>query len=380
MENDVMPIDKDIQVVENFTFDYRYLSFLILKNKEQKEGEIKKKKAAKLFLKAMRSFPINLLLGEGAFLYIWNSYRKARKLIKENQKTVLYSSFPPYADHIVAYLLKKKYPDIYWVADFRDLHVDPIFKNYLFKSVQIWVNKKIIPQADLVTTVSEGLAIKLKQFCDDIYVLPNGVRELSSEKKNAIDYFTFSYTGSMFRDKWKPHIIFEAIDNLVAQGKIQRNKIKFQQAGRDTNMWIPVIDEYCANDIFVSNRVVPHDKAISMQRNSHINVLLTVSSENHKGILTSKIYEYLAAGNPVIIIINGPKDEVFEKAMEGIQPLLIAYHESSTIEVEKFILDLYLKWDRCEEYPSIDPLTWSSRYFWPDFVKPFFRKIAASMG
>ncbi|MBK8350048.1 MAG: hypothetical protein IPL08_21440 [Saprospiraceae bacterium] len=81
----------------------------------------------------------------------------------------------PYADHVVAWLLKKKHPHVKWVADFRDLHIEPIYKNILWPGLQRWFEKKILRHADVVTSVSEGLSSKLKDYHPNVLTLTKGV-------------------------------------------------------------------------------------------------------------------------------------------------------------------------------------------------------------
>ena len=375
MAQEIQPISPQITLLEIPTFDYRSLSYLILKNKESAEAKVKKKKYGKLFLKAMRSFPINLLIGEGAFIYIWKSYRAAKKLIVQSPQTVVYSSFSPYADHLVAYLLKRKFPNILWVADFRDLHVDPTYQIYLWKNLQLWFNKKIIAKATFVTTVSEGLAQNLRQFHDDVFVLPNGVTKVPEKVERYKDKFTISYTGAMFQDKRRPHLLLRAIEELVQEGKILKSKIRIQQAGRDLSIWKPLVKLFNLEDIFETHGVVSLGEAHLLQSKSHINLLLTTSHSAYKGVLTSKIFEYLAAANPVIVVINGPKDEIYEEAMSGINHLFIGYDKDDVNKIKQFVLSYYHTWMSEEKYPRIEQKEWDSRYYWPKMINSFYSKI-----
>jgi hypothetical protein len=66
----------------------------------------------KWLIKLQRSFPFNLLIAEGALLYILSSYFKTVKIIKEQNINVVFSSFMPYADHISAWMIKMRFPGI----------------------------------------------------------------------------------------------------------------------------------------------------------------------------------------------------------------------------------------------------------------------------
>ena len=380
MAQEVQPISPAFSLVEVPTYDYRFLSYLILKNKESAESKVKKNKGGKLFLKAMRSFPVNIFIGEGGLWYILSAYAKAKKVIRKNSKTIIYSSFSPYADHVVAWLLKRKFRQLVWVADFRDLHVDPTYQNYLWKNLQLWFGKKIIKKASFVTTVSEGLAQNLRAFHRDVFVLPNGVTKIPKSIQRYQDKFTISYTGAMFQDKRKPHLLLRAIKELISEGEINKEKVRLQQAGRDVAIWKPLIKKFDLDDIFEAKGVLSLKDAHELQAKSHVNLLLTTSHPDYKGVLTSKIFEYLAAGNPIIVIINGPKDEIYEEAMAGIDHVFIGYDSDDLERIKAFVLEYYQKWLSGVEYPRIKKESWEERYYWPKMITGLQDKIQQHIG
>ena len=51
---------------------------------------------------------------------------------------------------------------------------------------------------------------------------------------------------------------------------------------------------------------IPHEKVIIEQSSSQVLLLFVNNSPNAKGILTGKIFEYMASGRPILAI--GPKD------------------------------------------------------------------------
>jgi len=87
--------------------------------------------------------------------------------------------------------------------------------------------------------------------------------------------------------------------------------------------------------------------AKQIQRKSQLNLLLSWSSPSLKGILTGKLYEYLAAGNPILSIINGTKDEELETIFEKCQAGMVGYEDiKSEGAVREFLLGLYGEWER----------------------------------
>ena len=79
---------------------------------------------------------------------------------KENIECV-YTTFSPISTMILGYKIKKKHPDIIWIAEYRDLwslnhNVGKIKKR--FAKFELMLEKKIVKDANHVITVSKGLA------------------------------------------------------------------------------------------------------------------------------------------------------------------------------------------------------------------------------
>jgi hypothetical protein len=141
-------------------YDYRH--FLRRKTKDGALPETTKKSAAAQWaVRLINTFPLNLIIGEGGLIYFINLLREGRKAIKTEGVTHLYSSYRPFADHYAAYWLKTRYPHVYWIADFRDLIIDPHYGHILFPESHQPFFKKVFGSADLLTTVSDGLATHL---------------------------------------------------------------------------------------------------------------------------------------------------------------------------------------------------------------------------
>ncbi len=374
LPSQTLPIDDSIRVVEVPTFDFRtVLSFFRKKDRVHFNTDFKKKFFLVWWAKLIASFPFNILFGQGGLIYIFTAFVKiSRDVKKESDNFVILSVFHPYADHIVAYLVKRRFPKVLWIADFKDLHIDPVYRNYLWKPIQIWFNKKILKKANFLTTVSEGLAQNLKQFHEDIFILPNGTNQLEVQRKLRDDKFVISYTGSMYQGK--AQLFFEALKALIEDGEISQDDIKLQQAGRDGDVWQAWVSKYGLTDVFLSKGVVSMSSAQKMQAESHVNLLFSTSHDGYKGIMTSKIYEYLAASNPIFVVIDGPKDEYFERALSGIDDIFIGYDAESIGRAKSFLLNLYLAW-KDGKYPQISRSSWDKRYYWPKMIRRFLEKL-----
>ena len=312
------------------------------KNAYFKEA-IKMSFLVQLILRVQRSFPFNLFLAEGALLYILSGYIKASRLIRKEDVSVIYSSFMPYADHIIASLLKRRFPQIKWVADFRDLHSEPLYNNTIFRPVQNWFERKILSKADLITCVSEGIAKKMKAFGRPVMTLTRGVNIRISSVQ--FPKFTISYTGSMFRDFRDPAPLLNILNNMTTLGTIDPQKLEFIYAGKDSDLMEKYVRKSNVNSFYVDKGLLTREQAMDIQNRSHINLLLTSSDKDHTGLLTGKLFEYFEAGNPILCLVNGPYDEELEQLFTKLCAGIVIFEpEQNLSKISDFISVLYHEW------------------------------------
>jgi len=330
------------QITDAKTIDYRTL--FQRAGKTSVAGEhAKTSMFGKVAMKLQSSFPTLRLFGEGGLLYIKNAVNAAEKMLKRHPITHVFSTYSPYADHLIALRLKRAHPELFWIADFRDLHVDPAQDNLYWRKYQQDVNQKILKHANLVTTVSEGLAEHLRSFHPNVQVLPNGIREQSGKTQDLFPKFTIAYTGSMFQDKRRHDTLIEAIANLIRKGVFSSTDIELVYAGKDSNVWWPVIRQHQLEHIFRDHGLVSRRDAEIIQQRSHLNILLTYSTEALKGNLTGKLYDYLSAQRPLLVLINGPADPEIEKIITQTGAGVVAYH-GDLDTVTRYITSAYETW------------------------------------
>ncbi len=337
----------DSKTTEIWTWDLR--RFLIKKNNNSTGVQQSKKESnfVKFLSKLSYSFPFNLFLADGGLTYIMGGFFKGKRLIREQNIEVIFSSYKPYSDHLICFLLKKWNPKLTWIADFRDLHVDEIRKNVFFPKIQKWFNRRVLKKADVVTTVSAGLEKNLQQYTSKTYVLRNGIasNQFPLSANSFYDKFTIAYTGSIYPKYQSADLLLNALKNLIDKKEIDANKIQLMYAGKEKEVWTSWINNFDLQQISVVNGFLPIEQAKEIQQKSHINLLLSWATEKQQGILTAKFYEYLIAQNPILLIIKGTEDKEFENIFSTTHAGLIAYDKTDNQNlVESFVLKNYHEW------------------------------------
>ena len=348
---EVRPFPKHLATYDIPTLDYRFFLKGRLKNDTHISTAKKSSPFYQYLLKIQKSYPFNLLLAEGNLFYIYKAYQKAKSIIKNGKITTIYSSFGPYADHYVAWLLKRKFPHLKWIADFRDLQIEPIYKNVIWRGYQQNIEQKVLSKADLVTCISQGFVDQLEVYNRPTKAILRGVELRNPEKQ--YDKFTIGYTGSLYFEYRDPRPLFKTLNEMVKADQVDIKDLRILYAGRDGAKFEEWINEYHLSDCFKNAGMVSQAEAKTIQNKSHINLLLTSSSPELTGVITGKIFEYFEALNPTLCLISGVFDPEFESLFEELNAGVVVYSpEISEDKMCNFILTKYKEWETTHRVES----------------------------
>ncbi len=297
------------------------------------------------------SFPFVLLLGDGSLWYCWRAYQEGKKLIKKEGITHFFTSFRPICDHYVAFLLKKRFPQLVWIADFRDLPVDPVRDNVLWPTFQHFFLQKLLQQADFITTVSSGLAKTLGQYKQPVKVLRNALNEDESavdslELTKPAAQFTLFYAGTIYAQHQDGEILGQALANLSERGLVEQKKLLLVYAGKDGAAWQNWFAQHGLGKQFLDLGVLTREAVMAWQKQAQVNVLLSWSSPKQGGILSAKLFEYLAARKPILCLTMGQIDAEMGSLLEkhASNSLQFPAQEANTGVLENWLLARYEAW------------------------------------
>jgi hypothetical protein len=348
------------------TIDYRtIIQRFFTKNKNTHYPEsVKQNKLIQWLIKANESLPFNLFVGEGGLLYLIDGYSKAKKIIKKTRaKTFVITSFRPTTNVLIGFLLKLNYPHIIWINSFQDAPYDGFRSNLIFLNFQKYCWKKILKFSSLNISTTQTVNYELSKYNSRVKNIFNGVDFRINKSKN-LDFFTISYTGSLFKNLRDPSMLFEAISILISENKIDYKKIKINYIGKDYNHWIQFAMPFKnLLQIMHVNKNSTTKHALEVQEKSHINLLLSWME------LPAKLYEYIGAGNYIISLVKGVENTDLSHLLTTLQ-IGSVYQYGKTEDLEKLkseILELYTLWmNGAYEPPHIpshlkDTISWDNK-------------------
>jgi glycosyltransferase involved in cell wall biosynthesis len=262
----------------------------------------------------------------------WNKFalEKARTIIRENNIDSIVTTSPPHSTQLIGLALKKEF-NLHWLADLRDPWTEIYYNQELFrtpfaKRKDYKFEQACLKNADKIVVVSEDIkrhfGAKRKEILDKIHVIPNGFDEADFNIIPTLNNVTpncnsGSNSQKISENNSKPKII-SYVGNLGEQYPVggfleafaeiikKNSEWKLQFVGNCHNGVKILVEKLNLSELVVFIPYMNHAEAINYMINASVLLLIIPEIENNKGILTGKLFEYLATGNSILNI--GPKD------------------------------------------------------------------------
>ncbi|WP_297431339.1 glycosyltransferase [Sulfurimonas sp.] len=269
--------------------------------------------------------------------WIAESLQDLPTFIKKNDIDIVISTYAPAAPHIVALELKKKFPNLKWIADMRDEMSQGLGLNFKLKEKYVKLENEIFTYANAVTSVSKPLVNEFQSLSNNKGIIfreiRNGYDFALEEIKNDNAAFTITYMGNFYGQR-NPVNFLTALHNLLQ--KDSAKKVFVQLVGVKTHFEIPELLQERVSVI----AYVKHSEAIGIMKKSDA-LLLIHPANGRKGVFTGKLFEYLAALKPIIALVD--EEDVAAKLIRDANAGYIS--DNANIEkIEMILEEAYLEW------------------------------------
>ncbi len=290
----------------------------------------------------------------------WNRYAKkeASFLIEEGDIDAVFTTGPPHSTHLIGQALHRQY-GMPWVADFRDpwMEIDFIEKLPMIKQVRLLnqrMEQSVMDDADRLITISPSMqrAFQKKTRTPCISIL-NGFDEEDFEAAKHLeeDAFVISHIGNMNADR-NPVALWDVLERCIRNGKLSRLKIRLV-GNVDQSIFLK-LEQAGLTSIVEKIAYLPHREAVSQAMASAVLLLPINNVPSAKGIVTGKLFEYLATQNP-ILGIGPPEGEAGRILAETGAGKMIDYTDEARMEA--FITEAYRAWETGKSFMAAKPET-----------------------
>lgn len=335
LEFDIQPmvITVDENVASYPVIDYSLLSEVpesvkIIRTKTKEPFSIYKKVAgqkqipwggfasedpASLKDKLMRFFRGNFFIPDARIGWNKFAYKASCDIIRKEKPVAIITSSPPHSTQLIGLKLKKHF-ELPWIADMRDPWTDIYYyKRMLHTPVAKWIDKnyekKVLENADKVVIVSESIRQSFIQKSkrikpENLIVIPNGYDEKDFENRKSAQSdkrFIITYTGTIAKS-YSPYKFFDAIGELIKNNP--ETNVLFRFVGSMPKEMHDFLKSTSWGEQFEYIPYSSHEKVIEYMLCSSVLYLAIPQAKENKGILTGKLFEYLASRKP--IIATGP--------------------------------------------------------------------------
>lgn len=257
-----------------------------------------------------------VLVPDAERLWAFFSKRKLFEVIKSQSIDLIYTTSYPYSDHLLGLEAKRKFPEIPWVADFRDEWTNNPYildhpYNIIRTKMEASMEKEVLTHADCLIT---NTPVMLKNFIGNypqtenkFFVIPNGYDEEDFEgisvDAQSNQRFTFTYTGAFYRRR-KPDTLFEAVRQLLDENVLSPESIEIKLIGNFKSSYMEeLIKKYQLGNTVKILPYMPHKESVSHLMKSDALLLIEGGGPGAEAFYTGKVFEYMNTGRPILAII-----------------------------------------------------------------------------
>jgi glycosyltransferase involved in cell wall biosynthesis len=261
-----------------------------------------------------RPHPLSRLLVPEALVAAWLPFARSRALRLQTQRRFdcVITTSPPESAHAVGFALQRR--GVPWVADVRDAwtfeSLRPEYPTAAQRRLDQRLERRWLGAADRVVCVSAPAAEDLRRRgIAEPLLVPNGWDPESAppagEPTGLLDPKRASlvYTGRFGSYGRDPRSLLEAFADLAHSDPETAAKLELVVAGPLTEDEAALVAADVSPARIVHAGSLERGRALALQREA--DALLLVAQASRSQLLNIKLFEYLAAGRPILALAAG---------------------------------------------------------------------------
>jgi hypothetical protein len=222
-------VPKDLEIVKTKIWEpYQLAEKLNKSNKKFKAGQFDVGKNQSWKSKLSIWVRGNFFIPDARVFWVKPSVKFLEQYLKENQIEVVVTSGPPHSLHLIGLNLKKKLPNLKWIADFRDPWTEISYYKHLKLTKSSdqkhrQLESEVFRNADITLATSYTDAENFRKNGANALCITNGFDESDSNTQtlkfsNTQTKFTLSYIGVLEQLR-NPENLWKALNDLVTENE-----------------------------------------------------------------------------------------------------------------------------------------------------------------
>ncbi len=289
---------------------------LFSKNKSRtiSKGIISHKKKQGILEKLLLYVRGNFFVPDARIGWVKPSVIFLSNYISKNPIDVIITTGPPHSLHLIGLQLKEQL-GVKWIADFRDPWTRIGYHKFLrltekSKLKHKALERQVLTSSDQIIVTSYQTKNEFQKITNQpIEVITNGYDFEPQTNVDLDTKFSISHIGSLLSER-NPTVLWQVLGDLIKENKDFSNDFQLNFIGSLSDDVLESIQKHNLSNHINNVGYVSHKEAIIFQKKSQILILIEIDSEETKGIIPGKLFEYMVSNRPIIAI--GPKDSDVE--------------------------------------------------------------------
>ncbi len=326
---------KQHRLIRTTSYDPMAVMKKVLGKRKQASQALYRKTPERIKLLVRRLYPLDDKVG-----WLPPLYKAGAQALMDTKYDLIYVSCGPFSSSLAAYWLSRRFKVPYAVEmrDYWTLLSDYNLQgSWLHRAFAKCWEKRILHAAKFIITATKGIAEDLaqafgKELSAKMQVLYNGHDKEDYEGIALVQRddaaFVISYFGALYARRSLKGF-FAAVKQAQEEGSLQRS-IMIKLYG---NYHVETEREIAESGINGQISIIPalsHREALQEMAASDA-LLLVINSSSPRGTLTSKVFEYLRIGKPILALAP-QHGEVAELLHESGQDFICAMESVSAIK------------------------------------------------
>lgn len=266
----------------------------------------------------------NMMIPDPRIYWVKPASNFLNDFIRKNQIDKIITTGPPHSIHLIGLRLKKKNPDLRWIADFRDPWsawdlLDTLSLTTRSRKKHQTLERQVLQTADRVVTIAPyhvRLFEKLGGRTVDLITNGFDTDDFAQVTRARTSKFTIRHTGVVdeLRD---PRPFMNALRNVFQNNS---SDVVVEFIGNVNSSF----KEFVSNDPVLSKitkftNTIPHKELLRLYGETDLLLLVLAHTAIAPGNLPGKFFEYLASGIPIIATgpVDGDAGDVIRRSNAG---------------------------------------------------------------
>ncbi|HEX8059452.1 MAG TPA: glycosyltransferase family 4 protein [Cyclobacteriaceae bacterium] len=269
----------------------------------------------------------NMMIPDPRVFWVRPASKYLADLIKARDIDKIITTGPPHSIHLIGLRLKKKFPAVKWIADFRDPWsewdlLDTLMLSRAARNRHRKLERTVLQEANRVITIAP-FHVKLfeKLGGRPVDLITNGfdTDDFQKVQRTKTQRFTIRHTGVVdeLRD---PRPFMLALKKFVEADPSVKGNVIIEFIGNVNSSFMTyVLGDPVLSSITKFTSTIPHKELLKLYGQTDLLLLVLAHTAAAPGNLPGKLFEYLASGIPIVAVgpVVGDAADVIGKSGAG---------------------------------------------------------------